>query len=98
MTPPYGATPENRMFHLGIVYTTTSQENQTIPVPVTVPQLHALVVEEIDKATDESAPIVDVVNKAIDNLGLKKYLDLIIEDPEFIEKDKVKQMADYGKD
>jgi hypothetical protein len=66
MTPPYGATPENRMFHLGIVYTTTSQENQTIPVPVTVPQLHALVVEEIDKATDESAPIVDVVNKAID--------------------------------
>jgi hypothetical protein len=52
--------------YVGVVYTCTNQQTRTVPTAVTYPDLYNLVAEDIDDATDETAPIVDIVNKGID--------------------------------
>lgn len=54
------------VWHLWAHYNSNSTYSGVVPVAVTYPELKALVVEDIDDATDESAPIIDIVNKGLD--------------------------------
>jgi len=67
-------SPPNHMRHMGVTYTCNQTHTDWVPTAVTWPELFALVGVDIDEATDESAPIVDIINH-----GLDKAADVINE-------------------
>ncbi|KQC06247.1 MAG: hypothetical protein APR62_01345, partial [Smithella sp. SDB] len=66
MSNPEPPLPVNVTYLLGI-YSSSQTVTETVQKQVTYDELYSLVADDIDSATDESAPIVDVVNEAIDS-------------------------------